>query len=606
MTATEPLHGIATDRREFLGSARNAGAPAALARIGLSGELVAGGEPCCAYQVHVDLAPGEEKRLAFAIGAGADRDQALTLARTMQDEPSVARRLDRTRAHWSELLGRIRVTTPNRALDWMVNRWLPYQNLAARLWGRTGLYQSSGGFGFRDQLQDSLALLHSRPQLTRDQIVRACRAQFPEGDVLHWWHETPLRGVRTRCSDDLLWLPFAVSEYLQITGDDSVLDEQATFLAGESLRDGEDERYAEFAPAPQSASVYEHCNRAIDARIATGAHGMPLIGTGDWNDGLNRVGRRGRGESAWLGWFLADVQRRFADIAEARLDGARAAELRARCATLVSALEAHGWDGEWYLRAFYDDGSPLGSAANKESRIDLNAQTWPAITGLADNERAETALDSAVGELVDEPHRLIRLLAPPFDRTMRDPGYIKGYPPGMRENGGQYTHAATWIVWAAVERRRNEDAMHLADLLNPLLRVTDTAMAERYLGEPYVLAGDVYSVGATAGQAGWTWYTGSAGWLYRVMLERLLGFRPAAGRLEIAPCLPRHWTHYAIEVSAGSARYRIEVRDPEGIAAHGARFLLDGEPVESVTLTDDGGDHAVAVEPRGAEKGAEP
>ncbi len=597
VTSTAPLHGFTTDRREFLGTARDPCHPAALRRIGLSGEIVAGAEPCCAYQIHVDIAAGKEGNVTFALGAADNRDAALVLAKAARSEQYVRDRQAKTKQHWRDMLARCRIHTPNKALDHLFNRWLLYQNLAGRLWGRTGLYQAAGGFGFRDQLQDSLALLHVQPELTRTQIIRACSVQFAEGDVLHWWHENPKRGVRTRCSDDLLWLPYAVSEYLKVTGETGLLDETVSYLAGEPLRPDEVERYTEYASSDRRASVYEHCCSAIEARAVTGRNGLPLIGNGDWNDGLNRVGIEGRGESAWLGWFLADVYTRFASIAEQRDDSWRATELIRQRTALVAALESETWDGEWYLRAFYDDGSSLGASANNECKIDLNAQTWPAITGLASPERAQRALDSVDEWLIDDEARLIKLLTPPFDRTLRDPGYIKGYPPGVRENGGQYTHASTWAIWAAVRLNRPEQAMHWANLLNPLLRVTDQRAADLYLGEPYVLPGDVYGAAPRTGQAGWTWYTGSAAWLFRIVLEQILGFQPVHGTLELHPCVPRAWSTFSIDYRFGGSSYSIEVLDPTGIAESGASYQLDGKRVSTLELVDDDSDHHVIVSP---------
>lgn len=597
VTSTAPLHGYTTDRREFLGTERDPGRPAALRRLGLSCEIVTAAEPCCAFQIHVDLAADEATEVCFTVGAGDNRQSALHLASQFGVSEFVDARRDETKRYWQDLLSRCRIRTPNRALDLLFNRWLLYQNLACRLWGRSGLYQAAGGFGFRDQLQDSLALLHVRPKLTRGQIIRACSVQFSEGDALHWWHDAPTRGVRTRCSDDLLWLPYAVSEYVRIANDATILDEKVAFLGGETLRVDEDDRYAEYSPSQRVATVYEHCNRAIDARASTGEHGLPLIGTGDWNDGLNRVGIGGRGESAWLGWFLADVCNRFAELAETRNESNRSAALAKRRDALVESLERHAWDGDWYLREYYDDGSTLGAAGDTECQIDLNAQTWPVITGFANPDRANRAFDAAAERLIDADARLIKLLAPPFSRTLKDPGYIKGYPPGVRENGGQYTHASTWAVWAAAKLKRADQAMLLTDLLNPLLRATTKESADRYRGEPYVLAGDVYSVEPRVGQAGWTWYTGSAAWTYRIVLEQILGVQPVHGKLTIRPCVPRSWSTYEIDYAVGDTVYSIDVRDPAGIAESGVEFELDGKPAEAIELLDDGRDHRVVASP---------
>lgn len=597
LTSTEPMHGFTTNRREFLGDLRDLEHPTGLVRIGLSGDIVARSESCAAYQIHLDLQPGQRKELFFSLGAEQNQRAARDLAIRCRDLRFLTERFQSTVDQWRDLLTRVQVQTPDRQLDPLINRWLPYQNLACRIWGRAGLYQAGGGFGFRDQLQDSLALLHTNPELTRQQILKACTVQFPEGDVLHWWHESPTRGVRTRCSDDLLWLPYAVSEYLDCTGDNELLNEELPFLAGETLRPHEGDRYAEFQASDYVASVYDHCRRAIDARAIVGTHGLPLIGSGDWNDGLSNVGTAGRGESAWLAWFLADVCDRFARIAGHRGETQRAVDLAEQRDRLVDALEREAWDGDWYLRGFYDDGTTLGSSHDGECRIDLNAQTWPALTGFGRADRVQQALDSISEHLADDEHRLLKLLAPPFERTLKDPGYIKGYPAGVRENGGQYTHAATWAVWAATAASRPELAMRWLSYLNPLSRVTDKEAAQRYRGEPYVLAGDVYSGSGRSGQAGWTWYTGSAGWLYRIVLEQVLGFQPKANVLAIKPCVPASWQRYNINFRHGNTEYQIEVHDPSEIAANGARYELNGNCVEQILLNDDGSRHSVIVSP---------
>jgi len=601
LTCTAPMHGFTTDRQEFLGDLRDPQQPAGLRRIGLTGRVIVRGEPCAVHQIHIDLAAGEETEVYFSLGAGQNRELAGGLAAKCRDPKFLAERFQLTTRYWSEFLNGCQIQTPNESMNQLVNRWLPYQNLACRMWARSGLYQAGGGFGFRDQLQDSLALLHVKPDITRQQILRACAVQFPEGDVLHWWHESPTRGVRTRCSDDLLWLPYVVSEYLHRTGDDSLLDCEVPFLEGDRLAPDENDRFAEFSAGTTLGTVYEHCVLAVEARNVTGAHGLPLFGTGDWNDGMNNVGVLGRGESAWLAWFLADVCGRVAEIARERGDALRSVEFERQREALVDGLEQHAWDGHWYLRGYYDDGSKLGSADNTECKIDLNAQTWPIITGLAPQRRATQAFEAMKERLIDEDRRLIKLLTPPFDRTLKDPGYIKGYPPGVRENGGQYTHAAVWAIWAATTLRKPDLAMRWMDLLNPLCRVTDRAAADAYRGEPYVLAGDVYSGGARDGQAGWTWYTGSAGWLYRIALERVLGFRCVRGELSLEPCVPADWESFQIKYQVGRSQYAIDVHSPDRLAVLGAQYQLDGTRTHRVLLVDDGNDHHVVAQPRSTE-----
>jgi cyclic beta-1,2-glucan synthetase len=445
------------------------------------------------------------------------------------------------------------VKTPSPAIDVMVNHWLPYQNLSCRIWGRSAFYQSGGAFGFRDQLQDAAAMVYLLPSLTRSQIVLHASHQFVEGDVLHWWHPPLSKGIRTRFSDDLLWLPYVTTFYVAATGDLSVLEERARFLHGPLLDPGEDERFILSEDSGESGTVYEHCARAIDRSLTRGAHGMPLMGVGDWNDGMNRVGREGRGESVWLGFFLADILHSFIPLCESRKDLERAKRYRDYRASLVTALNAEGagWDGAWYRRAYYDDGTPLGSASSDECRIDAIAQAWSVISGVAPEERANRALDAMEKHLVSEAEGLIRLLTPAFDRTPHDPGYIKGYLPGVRENGGQYTHGALWAVRALAEMGRHERAATLLSMLSPVSHGDSAERIAVYKAEPYVIAADVYGVAPHVGRAGWTWYTGSAGWMYRVALESVLGFTVDAGReLVLRPCIPDAWPGFTI-------RYRI-------------------------------------------------
>ncbi len=590
-------HGLTTDRTEFLGRLGDRRRPAALSRIGLSGTVRPGLDPCAAIQVHIDLAPGETAEFHFLIGQGADRQTALSAIERYQTRERVEAAWQATLARWDDLLGSVTVETPEPAMDLMLNRWLLYQSLSCRIWGRSGFYQSSGAFGFRDQLQDVLALMHTAPDLTREQIVRAAAHQFEAGDVLHWWHPPSGRGVRTRISDDLLWLPYVTALYVETTGDHSVLTEEVPYLQGEGLTPGEEERYGQYETTGTSASIYEHCCAAIRHAWTKGVHGLPLMGGGDWNDGMNRVGIEGKGESVWLGWFLYATLMRFIPICESMGQPETAEPWLRQAEELKEALDTSGWDGDWYRRAYYDDGTPIGSKDSLECRIDSISQSWAVLSGAGDAERVPRALASASRHLVRPEDRLILLLEPPFDKTPNDPGYIKGYPPGIRENGGQYTHAAVWLAGAYAALGQGNQAEALYQLLNPIYHADSPEKVTRYRGEPYVVSADVYSVPPHTGRAGWTWYTGSGGWLYRLGLESILGVRRRGERLAIQPCIPDHWQGYSIVYRYGSAVYRIRVTNPDGMSTRVRSVTVDGEamPGGEWPLRDDGREHRVEV-----------
>ncbi len=597
LAASKEPHGLTTDRGEFLGQGGSYGRPAALERVGLSGTVRTGLDPCAALQVNVWLAPGETEEVFFLLGQGGDRQEACQLARQYRDAAQVEAAWQAVHAFWDELLGAVTVRTPDPALDLLLNRWLLYQALSCRVWGRSALYQSSGAFGYRDQLQDVLALLDAAPDVARGHILDAARHQFGEGDVLHWWHPPSGRGIRTRCSDDLLWLPFAVAHYVAVTGDETILTERVPFLQGAPLADEEHERYALFEVAAEDGTLYEHCCRALARGDTSGAHGLPLIGSHDWNDGLNRVGLGGTGESVWLGWFLYAVLTDFAPLCERQGDAERAVAYRRRASELARAVEQAGWDGRWYRRAYDDDGVPWGAAENDECQIDSLAQSWAVLSGAGDPQRARQAMEAVVERLVREDERLVLLFAPPLDRTARDPGYVKGYVPGVRENGGQYTHAAAWVVWALAALGDGDRAAALFRLLNPLYSADTPERMARYRVEPYVVAADVYSVAPHVGRGGWAWYTGSAAWLARVGLEALLGLRRQGRVLRVEPCIPRDWPGYELRYRHGATVYCIAVENPEGINRGVQRVELDGAPLagREIPLLDDGQEHAVRV-----------
>jgi cellobiose phosphorylase len=587
------LRSVTGDRIEFLGRNRSLKNPAALARTRLSGRLGGGLDPCAAIQVAFELEDGESRETVFRLGLGRDLGDARTLIQRFRVAGSAALSLHAVREHWRTVLGAVQVHTPDRALDVLANGWLLYQTIACRFWARSGYYQSGGAYGFRDQLQDAMAMLHADPARVRAHLLLCAAHQFPEGDVQHWWHPPLDRGVRTRCSDDYLWLPLAVARYLSVTGDAAVLDETAPFVEGRPVNMDEESYYDLPVRSAQRESLYGHCLRALARAGARGQHGLPLIGCGDWNDGMNLVGEHGRGESVWLGFFLHEVLRRFAPVAQARGDGSTAERLLAEAATLRGALASAGWDGEWFRRAYFDDGTPLGSASNTECRIDSIAQSWSVLSGAAEPERQRQAMGSLVRHLVNREAGIVQLLEPPFDKMRPSPGYIQGYVPGVRENGGQYTHAAVWAAMAFAELG-DARAWELFELINPVRHGSDAAALAAYKVEPYVVAADVYGVEPHVGRGGWTWYTGSAGWMYRLVTESLLGLRVEDGRLRIQP-LPRvGWEGWRIDYRFGASMYRIQVLTGADDAS--AQLLLDGVAMsDGVPLLDDGAEHEVLV-----------
>ncbi|PMP77630.1 MAG: glycosyl transferase, partial [Roseiflexus castenholzii] len=561
----------------------------------------AGFDACGVVSTRLTLESGEERDIFFILGQGANEDDAIRLIAHYRDPVVAAAAIAETIACWRDLVGRLQVRTPDPALDVLLNGWLIYQTLGCRVWGRSAFYQSGGAYGFRDQLQDVMALTMIEPSIAREHILRAAARQFVEGDVQHWWHPPLGRGIRTAFSDDYLWLPFVVCHYVETTGDHALLDAVAPYLKGRPLAENEAEYYDLPEPANEHGSLYEHCIRAIDRALTRmGAHGLPLMGAGDWNDGMNLVGHEGHGESVWVAWFLIVILNRFAPIAEQRRDVERAARYRAEARRLSEALDRHAWDGDWYLRAFYDDGAPLGSAQSDECRIDSLSQSWAVVAGTADPTRARRAMEAVDIHLVDRETGIIKLFTPPFDQTPRNPGYIKGYIPGVRENGGQYTHAAIWVVWAWTLLGDNTRAGELLRMLNPVRHAQQNGRV--YAVEPYVIAADIYAAPQHLGRGGWTWYTGSAAWFYRLGIERILGIQRYGDYLTLTPCMPPDWPGYEVWYHCGSSDYHIIVERSSG---DGYALTIDGAPASDgrIPLYDDGRDHIVRLALPGSGEG---
>ncbi len=583
------------DRTEFIGRNNTLANPSALHRRSLSNHSGAGFDPCTAVQVPLVLPPGSSEDIIFILGYANDMSHAKQLISQTQDKEKIEDLFSQTHAWWDAFLDSVQVDVPDLSVKFALNSWLPYQNLACRIWGRTAFYQSSGAYGFRDQLQDVMALVYSKPQLAREQILRAAARQFIEGDVQHWWDPVTGSGVRTRFSDDLLWLPYCTAQYIRVTGDISILEEQIPFLKAPLLEPDQHEIFSIPEITSETASLQIHCQKAIKKGLTAGEHGLPLIGGGDWNDGMNRVGIQGKGESVWLAWFLIHVLHDYVELLADQKENIHEYVLEAE--RIANAVEAKAWDGEWYRRAYFDNGSPLGSKKSTEAQIDSLAQSWSVISGAGDPKRGDRALQSAYERLVKINDRIVLLLTPPFDKTPEDPGYIKGYPPGVRENGGQYTHGSLWLAMAFARKGDGDKAVELLKMMHPQLHTRTPEETNIYKIEPYVLPGDVYDLAGQVGRGGWSWYTGSCAWMYRIWLEEILGFKLRSKTFSINCCIPKEWQGFKLHYRYKTSLYEIQLENPNHLSKGRPRITLDGALFEGqdIPLVDDGKTHTVHI-----------
>ena len=593
--ADESNRNYTTDRSEFIGRNGTMSEPDAMKRARLSGKTGAALDPCAAIQLSVELGDGEEREIIFRLGAGTDRNDAITMVRKFEGRLAAQNALQQVKDYWQKSLTNLQIKTPDESINFLANGWLNYQTLASRIWARSGFYQSGGAFGFRDQLQDILSLMHAEPQIARKQILLCASRQFKKGDVQHWWHPPMGRGVRTTCSDDYLWLPFVTCRYIEHTNDERILDEQIHFLEGRWLNAGEESYYDLPIRSDETGSLYEHCVKAIQNGFAFGEHGLPLMGSGDWNDGMDKVGEHGKGESVWLAFFLYDILLRFIETATSRNDTVFAAECKEQAEKLKNNIRKNAWDGEWYKRAFFDDGTPLGSHINDECKIDSIAQSWSVLSKGGDEKRAGIAMESAYKNLVKKDEEIIQLFNPPFDKSQMNPGYIKGYVPGVRENGGQYTHAAVWLTMAFAALGDKKRTWELLQMINPVNHGNSEETVSTYRVEPYVIAADVYAQPLHRGRGGWTWYTGSAGWMYQLITEWFIGIKRKGDTLSFRPCIPADWNAVTIDYRFKDTIYHIIYEQREG--ADNMQLLVNGieQHQEFITLKDDAAEYDVRV-----------
>jgi cyclic beta-1,2-glucan synthetase len=585
------------DRSLFLGRNQTAENPDAMKRFELAGRVGAELDPCGVLQTKIEIAPGKSVEVICVLGQAETKAEAANLVRKYQEALAANQALEDTHNYWDRILNTVQVETPELSVNLLLNRWLLYQSLSCRIWGRSAFYQSGGAIGFRDQLQDVAAFLLTDPDLAREQILLAASRQYSEGDVQHWWHPPGGAGIRSRISDDMLWLPFITAQYVQVTGDTDILQAQIPFLLAPELEADQNEIFLEPQVSLEKETLFEHCRRALERGLTKGPHGLPLIGTGDWNDGLNRVGEGGRGESVWLGWFLIEVLGRMEKLAKILGETDLASTYRQEADALESRIEKTSWDGAWYLRGTFDDGSTLGSAANLEARIDSLSQSWPWISDAGDPDRKEQALESAWRQLVLKDEKLVLLFNPPFDTSLPSPGYIRGYPPGVRENGGQYTHAALWLAMAFARKGDGNRSGEILRILNPIEHAREAPDVWRYTVEPYVVA-DVYRLPGRIGQGGWSWYTGSAAWMYRAWIEEVLGLKKRSNQLIIDPVIPDWWDGFKVTLRHGEAIYVIEIQNPDHIQQGVAWLELDGQRLEEgfISLDPEPVKHIVKVQ----------
>lgn len=601
ISSSEKISSYTGDRLEFLGKIPNYENPRGINLDKLSNNVGTGYNPCSVIEVEVCIPPHGEKDLVFLLAEERDVQKGKAVIKKYKnlEESNIA--LEEIREFWNRTVGTVEVFTKDESLNYLMNSWLMYQTISSRIWARAGYYQVGGAFGARDQIQDVSNILYHRPEEARRQILENCAHQYIEGDIQHWWHPTydneVNKGIRSKCSDDLLWLPYCVGKYIKVTEDYSILEEEVHYIESEQLRDTECERYEVPSKSVQKDTVYTHCIKAIQKGINLSERNIPLIGTGDWNDGMNKVGYKGKGESIWLGWFLAKVLQEFIPICKLQNDFDYVQEYKDLISSLKDAIETNGWDGEWYIRAFFDDGSPIGSKHSQECTIDSISQSWSVISNLGDKGRAKSGLNAVEKHLVNEEDGIIALLSPPFENIEPDPGYIRSYVPGVRENGGQYTHAAAWVIKAFAMLGEGDRAYNLFELINPINHARTQIECAKYKVEPYVMAADVYTNPEHLGRGGWTWYTGSSGWIYSVVLENILGFRKEGNRLYINPSIPKDWDKYCIKYTYKDSIYNIEVKNPNGMNTGVSKILLDSKPVDDgyIELIDDKNIHKIVV-----------